>query len=304
MKQQLFIRMTIVAAIITIGVVVGGWYALRTTTHTFNEQLAREQGRIAQLEAGLMQTAADAAALRAELEEQELIRVAETENIRASFDASVSELVSTVGTQSAALKTLSSAADIAGLIDRWSPYVYDITCTFRNTKTQETFEGSGSATLMYGGGGIRFVSNAHVVEEDGGTLVKCELDQPGTDTDTITILADAITVPDDHDVAYGALGATHPAVTSGDVCVSEPRIGERIVTLGYPAIGAKESVTVTEGIISGFDEDYYATSAKIERGNSGGAAVSIERNCFLGLPTLVVAGRIESLARILPASDI
>ena len=58
---------------------------------------------------------------------------------------------------------------------------------------------------------------------------------------------------------------------------------------------------MTEGIISGFDEVFYTTSAKIEKGNSGGAAVSAERDCFLGMPTLVFAGKIESIARILPA---
>jgi hypothetical protein len=70
--------------------------------------------------------------------------------------------------------------------------------------------------------------------------------------------------------------------------------------LGYPSIGAKESITATEGILSGFDEEYYTTSAKIEQGNSGGAAIHVKNDCFLGLPTLVLAGRIESLARILP----
>jgi hypothetical protein len=69
--------------------------------------------------------------------------------------------------------------------------------------------------------------------------------------------------------------------------------------LGYPSVGAREGITATDGIISGFDKPYYITSAKIERGNSGGAAIHVKNNCLLGLPTLVVAGQVESLARIL-----
>ncbi len=58
-------------------------------------------------------------------------------------------------------------------------------------------------------------------------------------------------------------------------------------------------MTVTEGIISGFDENYFITSAKVEQGNSGGAAISLKNNCYLGTPTFSTKGNLESLARIL-----
>ncbi len=80
-----------------------------------------------------------------------------------------------------------------------------------------------------------------------------------------------------------------------------PRIGEKVFILGYPAIGG-DSLTVTDGIIAGIentDVKYYKTSAKIEHGNSGGAAI-LERGCLLGIPTLSILGEIESLAYILP----
>ena len=51
--------------------------------------------------------------------------------------------------------------------------------------------------------------------------------------------------------------------------------------------------------MSGFESNYFVTSAKVERGNSGGTAVLLKNNCFLGVPTFVQSGALESLARIL-----
>nr|MDQ3014484.1 hypothetical protein [bacterium] len=62
---------------------------------------------------------------------------------------------------------------------------------------------------------------------------------------------------------------------------------------------SRVDVTATEGIISGYEGNYYITSAKIEQGNSGGAAISLRDNCFLGIPTLTLVGKVESLGRIL-----
>jgi len=85
--------------------------------------------------------------------------------------------------------------------------------------------------------------------------------------------------------------------------------GENILALGYPAVGTREGValTVNEGIISGIeqvplagDEQFmwYVTSAKIEQGNSGGAAIASD-GCFVGIPTWSRIGYLESQARLL-----
>ena len=87
-------------------------------------------------------------------------------------------------------------------------------------------------------------------------------------------------------------------------CSSVPDIGDEVVILGYPAIGASSGITATDGIISGYDGDYYVTSAKVNSGNSGGIAVDLKNDCNLGIPTLVDAGSLESLARILKAQTL
>lgn len=76
-------------------------------------------------------------------------------------------------------------------------------------------------------------------------------------------------------------------------------LGDRLIVLGYPVIGTEHGITITEGIISGFEDNYYVTSAKIDHGNSGGAAVLVKSDCYLGIPTFAKGGTIESLGRIL-----
>jgi hypothetical protein len=73
--------------------------------------------------------------------------------------------------------------------------------------------------------------------------------------------------------------------------------------LGYPTIGSSGSITVTEGIVSGIEGDYYVTSAKIDHGNSGGVAILTKDDCYLGIPTFVKNnGGFESLGRILKST--
>ncbi len=84
------------------------------------------------------------------------------------------------------------------------------------------------------------------------------------------------------------------------ICESST-IGDHLSILGYPGIGG-ETLTVTEGIISGFELDgqnrYVKTSAKTARGNSGGVAIK-DSGCLLGIPTWSRRGKVESIGRIL-----
>lgn len=53
-------------------------------------------------------------------------------------------------------------------------------------------------------------------------------------------------------------------VKSKKSCSTRAPAGSEIVVLGYPGIGSRSSITATKGIISGFDDNHYITSAKIE----------------------------------------
>ena len=78
-------------------------------------------------------------------------------------------------------------------------------------------------------------------------------------------------------------------------------MGEHVSILGYPGAGGK-TLTVTEGIISGFEFDgatrFIKSSAKLDRGNSGGAAIK-DSGCVVGIPSFVQRGQLESIGRIL-----
>lgn len=88
-------------------------------------------------------------------------------------------------------------------------------------------------------------------------------------------------------------------------CATEvtPKIGDKMFILGYPAVGGS-SMTVTEGIISGFEgsfSEWIKTSAQIAAGHSGGLAVLAQNGCPLGIPTLAYSNalRVENIGRVL-----
>src|SRR3989344_2640713 len=95
--------------------------------------------------------------------------------------------------------------------------------------------------------------------------------------------------------------------TNETECHENLRVGEKIKIIGFPYTSSFALPTITEGIISSFenigDTNYYITSAKIEHGNSGGIAVTNNYYCMIGIPTAVVVGDSESLGRILVLTE-
>ncbi len=92
-------------------------------------------------------------------------------------------------------------------------------------------------------------------------------------------------------------------LTNEKECNETVSVGSKVVIIGFPYTGAQFIPTITEGVISSFenigDTRYYVTSAKIEHGNSGGIAVTENYRCTVGIPTSVSVGTSESLGRIL-----
>jgi S1-C subfamily serine protease len=71
---------------------------------------------------------------------------------------------------------------------------------------------------------------------------------------------------------------------------ANPQLGSQINVVGYPGAGG-DSISLTQGIYSGsIDEVYFKTDAKVNSGNSGGAAFD-SSNKFLGVPTAVSGGQ-------------
>jgi len=181
-------------------------------------------------------------------------------------------------------------------ISNFAGYIVRVICTNGN-KDNPTFS-SGSGTIF---GLNRFViTNSHVVEG----MVLCSIG-----------LTDDIKSPPSR--WYEATIAQN--ISSLDIALLEPtqslpsnvntvaynlcnpdaiNLGDSVMVLGYPIVGGN-TITATEGVISGFDGFLVKTSAKIEHGNSGGGAFLKDKNCWFGIPTSVAQGELESLGFII-----
>lgn len=79
--------------------------------------------------------------------------------------------------------------------------------------------------------------------------------------------------------------------------------GNYVAVVGYPEIGAG-TWNFTDGIISGRVGDFVLkTDAKIDAGNSGGAALNA-KNQLIGIPTWTISGQAESIGYIIEIDDI
>lgn len=189
----------------------------------------------------------------------------------------------------------------ADLIKKWSKRVGFLTCYSQIGNDFVPIQTASVYIHRFISGGVRGMTNRHAVENAyGGVLSGCSLEIPGVYEDYSSQIIPHKT----YDVAQIVLPEsdfTNALDRSDKVCYKEnvvAELGDEVLILGYPGIGSN-SLTVTEGIISGVDYPYFTTSAKIDYGNSGGAAILVEGDCLLGIPTGSVVGEIESLGRIL-----
>ena len=178
-------------------------------------------------------------------------------------------------------------------------------CQFKYSDTGRLYQkssGSGIA-IKFGNTPSAILTNKHVlVDGNGYGAESCSAKL--LDSGETLASSDIRNSAKEYDLGY--IYINNPSdyfknLTSNfpSLCPQKPFLGDEIVVLGYPSIGSKNNLTATEGIVSGFDGNYFITSAKVEQGNSGGAAILLKDNCLLGIPTFVTLGKVESLARIL-----
>lgn len=204
------------------------------------------------------------------------------------------------------------------IIEQWKPRIVHINCKF--VYEGVTYGEQSGSGYIWGinteSGMVVLLTNKHLIEipvsyPDGGligltpTPTSCDIRASG-DSQSVTVYYedDAFIPFAQEDVAIIWIKNPTPYMKSvveshgGYFCEERAGLGEEILVIGYPEIGDQNDVTVTDGIISGFDGNYYITSAKVEHGNSGGIALLVKDNCYLGIPSYVEVGSIESMARI------
>jgi len=229
------------------------------------------------------------------------IKSAAVESARKAQEESAQNKISALEEKISQTKTYS----LSSIISDWRPLIANVECQFRYSDTGRLYQkssGSGIA-IKFGNTPSAILTNKHVLIDGSGY---------GADSCSAKLLDSGETLSSsdirnsakEYDLGY--IYINNPSdyfknLTSNfpSLCSQKPSLGDEIVVLGYPSIGSKNNLTATEGIVSGFDGNYFITSAKVEQGNSGGAAILLKDNCLLGIPTFVTLGKVESLARIL-----
>ncbi len=175
------------------------------------------------------------------------------------------------------------------------------------TCTEPNFERSmqGSGTII---GNDTVLTNFHVGIGYPEYCFAQRVDNQGLTTDDIYVLDYSIVenkgfdfwtfhiIKDDENTNENPIPIPLRTCTKNQI-----QIGDKIRIYGFPAASGG-NLTITDGLVSGLDtrvDGLYITSAKIDHGNSGGAAVDVSKNCFLGVPTLGLQGDFESYGGIL-----
>ena len=211
------------------------------------------------------------------------------------------------------IKNIPQEKSTADIVAEWQDRVAQVTCYLKQNGVDVTSQ--GSATLLnsrYVDGSVAMtaITNAHVITGDYYVAV-CVLGVYGKGSRSITDQT-AIMFGTTEDYAYINLDkasvvdeTTWKSVVSRNMKIcsdSSVNKGDELLVLGYPGIGAVGGLTVTKGIISGIENNYFVTDAKIDHGNSGGTAILIKDDCYLGIPSASRVGEMESMGRILKAS--
>jgi len=197
---------------------------------------------------------------------------------------------------------------VGEVIKEWRPRIARLKC--ENPTDPDGSPQKGSGTLFKKNNEIFILTNSHVLQNNKKTSVSCEASFLDSENTKISFSSEDFVFGDEK-LDFAKIVVNTPTTYMQDVlkkplfeCSTKATTGEKIVIVGYPAIGDRDDVTATDGIISGYDDEHYITSAKIERGHSGSAGISLKQNCYLGIPTFVRAGSIESLGRILDIQEI
>lgn len=279
----------ILYSLLAVGVVIGGFFVFKEARIKYidyregirAEEFARTEKELASQEADRLRDE-ELAALRQEIIELKNKPV-ETKTV-----------------------TVEAKDTVASMVKEWNTKVAHIECTWVDKLGRTYAKASGSATIMKSGDGIRAVTNRHVLLDSYGYGPHdCSFAIAGYESfNVVNDFKTNFYVGTEEDWGFIKLASSEDLnkITKNNLKIcTDVDAGDRLLVLGYPSIGSQSGLTVTEGIVSGSDGSYFITSAKIDKGNSGGAAVLVKDNCYLGIPSASVVGSIESLGRILMA---
>lgn len=207
---------------------------------------------------------------------------------------------------------ISQKKDLPTIISEWNSNVVLIVCKFDNGNVD-----FGSGFLIRNTAGeTEVITNKHVLTYDtpGEAATSCAVRIPG-DGNNIYTAYNSQTIDNNPIRGNTDFDSGSIIITGGDayfnsvadknlpICQQQGQTGDSVIVLGYPDYaGQFENPTATQGIISGYANPYYTTSAQIEAGNSGGVAINPDKDCYIGIPSAVQMGKYANLGRILNAN--
>lgn len=194
---------------------------------------------------------------------------------------------------------------------------YEVSSSVVNIICDNDSGGSGTIWVEYG----LIMTNNHVIADSNYCLVT--IPDPTTGVAINIYHARPIIVPqisEQYDIAmlkidssftdkkgktWGIFPTTFQTFDFTNNCKNKtPKLGDSIRIYGYPVTSGGYNLTITDGIISSFEDDgNILTSAKIDSGNSGGLAID-QDGCMVGIPSAVLTGRYQNLGVIIPAYTI
>lgn len=206
------------------------------------------------------------------------------------------------------------SSDIFPEVNKKLAAVVSIVCPDNNMQRNT----SGSGTLVDESGII--LTNFHVVEESDEYYCEIGVTNNISEEPEYIYYADFIVLEDEEgeflavdselDIAFlqiveAAEGYQLPekfpfvTLSTSDAL----NINDKIFVAGYPSYGAG-TITYTDGVVSGrVGGDLIKTSAKIDFGNSGGAAFN-EAGEYIGIPTMIYEGGLEGLGYIVGVDSV
>lgn len=181
------------------------------------------------------------------------------------------------------------------IINIWKPYTVRVTCISldSNGNRKSYSDGSGLLSKTLKGAPV-VITNKHVLYTKNNTLSSyCNVYLPTT-KEIIKVLKKDFSASKNKDIANLAIRKPTESIT--DLLKNDKQISndcknvkidstENIAILGYPIGSNKSEVSIVKGLITEYEDYFYVSSATIVSGYSGGVAISLKDNCYLGIPT-------------------
>ncbi len=182
------------------------------------------------------------------------------------------------------------------VVKAWRPYTVRVTCITLDSNGNKKSYSDGSGFLAYDPAkGPSVITNKHVFYvKDGISSNYCDVYFPESKEVVKVEKKDRYVSSKGYD--KGTLVITQPSeyisnlaknsiTTSRDCKATKPESTDDIVILGYPMGKPKDDISYAKGKIVGYQDRYFVSTATIVSGYSGGVAVSLKDNCYLGIPT-------------------